>query len=321
MMIKNADHRQNYSPYTSFSRHEWAGLRHDAAVGTAGLDLTKLQGLNEQLSFNEISEVYLPLSSLLHHYIISAKQLHAVTSSLFGDKATKVPYIIGIGGSVAVGKSTTARILQALLSRFPDHPKVDLVTTDGFLHPNRVLEQRGLMKRKGFPESYDMRRLLQFMADVKSGLPEVSAPVYSHLAYDILPGEAQVIRQPDILIVEGLNVLQVSQHRDKMNAPQVFVSDFFDFSVYVNAEEELISQWYVNRFKLLRETAFQNPQSYFHRYASLSDQEAVQVALQIWREINSVNLQKNILPTKYRAQLILDKGAGHLVEMVHIRKR
>jgi type I pantothenate kinase len=230
-----------------------------------------------------------------------------------------VPYVIGIAGSVAVGKSTTARILRALLARWPNHPKVDLITTDGFLYPNRVLEERGLMGRKGFPESYDLRRLVRFMADVKAGQPEVAAPVYSHRTYDILPDELHVVRQPDIMIVEGLNVLETGDgHPGRM--PRTFVSDFFDFSIYVDADEAHVEQWYVDRFLTLRDTVFRDERSYFHRYAGLSTDEAVEVARQIWREINGVNLRENIRPTRERARLILEKGADHSVERVKLWK-
>lgn len=319
-MIGSPFVNHHVSPYISFSREEWAQLRASTPLTLSEAELTKLQGINEKLSIYEVSDIYLPLSRLLNLYVAATQELHKAASAFLGDNTKKVPYIIGIAGSVAVGKSTTARILQALLARWPNHPKVDLVTTDGFLYPNRILEERGLMKRKGFPESYDIRRLIQFMAQVKSGHPEVVAPVYSHLAYDILPDEHQVIRQPDILIVEGLNVLQIPRDDNPRHIPQVFVSDFFDFSIYVDADEEDITKWYVERFKVLRNTAFQNPNSYFHRYASLTDEEANEVALSIWREINSVNLSRNILPTRSRAQLILEKSSDHSVQRVKLRK-
>lgn len=309
-----------YTPYLTISRPEWAALRETAPLTLTEEDMDRLSGLNEQISLQEVVEIYLPLSRLLSLYVAATQELHQATNAFLHTSAPKVPFIIGIAGSVAVGKSTTARILQALLSRWPNHPKVDLVTTDGFLYPNRELEKRGLMKRKGFPESYDIRKLLQFMAMVKSGHPEVKAPVYSHLAYDILPDEEQVICQPDILIVEGLNVLQVSTSDRPDGKPRVYVSDFFDFSIYVDAREEDIFRWYVERFKLLRDTAFQKPESYFRRYADLTDEEAQQVATRLWTEINSVNLRQNILPTRGRARLILEKGQDHTVHRVQLRK-
>jgi type I pantothenate kinase len=285
----------------------------------AEADLAALRGINERVSLDEVADVYLPLSRLLNLYVGATQALHKVTDTFLGNPAAKVPYVVGIGGSVAVGKSTTARILQALLARWPDHPKVDLVTTDGFLYPNRVLESRKLMGRKGFPESYDQRQLVRFMADVKAGRPEVVAPMYSHLAYDILPDRVQVVRQPDIMIVEGLNVLQTGDGRSG-RPPRLFVSDFFDFSIYVDAPEEEIEQWYVERFLTLRETVFRDESSYFHRYASLTIDEAVETARQIWREINGVNLRENIQPTRERAHLVLRKGKDHLVESVKLRK-
>jgi type I pantothenate kinase len=301
-----------HSLYVHFERNGWAALRAATPLTLTEDDLAELQGINEQLSMDEVVAIYLPLSRLLNLYIAATQTLHRATDTFLGRPSAKVPYIIGVAGSVAVGKSTTARVLQALLSRWPDHRKVDLVTTDGFLYPNAVLEARGLMKRKGFPESYDQRALLTFIAEVKSGKPEVAAPVYSHLSYDIVPGEAALVRQPDILILEGLNVLQVGA--------RLSVSDFFDFSIYLDADEPLLKSWYIQRFLRLRETAFKNPASYFRHYAELPEARAVEIAGQIWDEINGRNLRENILPTRERATLILTKGDGHRIERVRLRK-
>lgn len=306
------------SRYTNFSRAEWARLRDATPLTLSEADLTELQGLNEQLSMREVEEVYLPLSRLLNLHVAATRELERVTDRFLGKTVAPNPYILGVAGSVAVGKSTTARVLRALLARWPDHPRVDLVTTDGFLHPNRVLEQRGLMARKGFPESYDRRRLVRFVADLKAGVAEVTAPVYSHLVYDILPGEMQVVRQPDILILEGLTVLDGADVRSVDDS--LFVSDHFDFSIYVDAPESHIREWFLQRFRRLRETAFRDPKSYFGKYAELSEEEAQAFAGKVWEEINGVNLRENILPTRERAHLILEKGPDHAVGRVRLRR-
>jgi type I pantothenate kinase len=308
------------SRYITFSREEWSRLRAATPLTLTEEDLVTLRGINENVSLDEVADIYLPLSRLLNLYVAASQSLYTVTDTFLGKPAAKVPYVVAIAGSVAVGKSTTARILQALLARWPNHPKVDLVPTDGFLYPNRVLEERGLMHRKGFPESYDLRRLVQFMVAIKAGEPEVTAPVYSHLAYDILPGVVNVVRQPDIMILEGLNVLQTSDGHPGGRPPRLFVSDFIDFSIYVDADENDIEQWYIERFLKLRDTRFRDPASYFHKYASLGYEESVEVARQIWREINWVNLRENILPTRERAHLILEKGPDHSVQRVRLRK-
>jgi type I pantothenate kinase len=307
------------SPYVRFTRDEWARLRAATPLTLTEGDLEQLRGINERIALDEVADIYLALSRLLNLYVAAIQNLHRVSDTFLGSPAAKVPYVIAVAGSVAVGKSTTARILQALLARWPDHPQVDLVTTDGFLFPNETLEERGLMDRKGFPESYDLRRLVRFLADVKSGRPEVRAPVYSHLTYDIVPGDEQVVRHPDIVIIEGLTVLQAGDGREG-RPPQLFVSDFFDFSIYVDADETDIEQWYLERFLTLRETAFTDERSFFHHFAALSEDEAMQVARQIWRSINGANLHENILPTRERARLILEKAPDHSVRAVRLRK-
>ena len=303
----------------TFSRNEWARLRATTPMTLIDDDLKTLRGINEYVSLEEVADVYLPMSRLLNLYVAAAQGLHNVTDRFLGKPARPVPYIVGIAGSVAVGKSTFARILRALLARWPNHPKVDLVTTDGFLYPNRVLEERGLMNRKGFPESYDLRRLMRFMAELKSGADEVRAPVYSHLVYDIVPDKEAVVAQPDIVLVEGLNVLQTPDSARRRSI-RTFVSDFFDFSIYLDADEHDVEEWYVARFLTLRDTAFRDPRSYFRRYADLSTEEAVTTARRIWAEINGLNLRENIRPTRNRARLILRKAADHAVREVRLRK-
>ncbi len=302
------------SPYVELQRDQWRELRRSTPLPLTAEELDGLRGLGEQIDLTEVAEVYLPLSRLINLQVAARQRLYEATTTFLGEDAhgTKVPFIIGIAGSVAVGKSTTARILRTLLARWPDHPRVDLVTTDGFLHPRAELVRRGLMHRKGFPESYDRRALLRFVTEVKSGAEEVRAPVYSHLAYDILPGEEQVVRRPDILILEGLNVLQPG--------PRLTVSDLFDFSIYVDAHTADIEQWYVERFLKLRHTAFADPASHFHHFAGLPDDEARAEARHLWKTINEPNLVENIRPTRPRATLVLRKDCDHSINRVRLRK-
>jgi type I pantothenate kinase len=307
---------QDFSPYLRFTRSEWASLRADTPLTLTDDDLGKLHSINDPISMEDVSEIYLPLSRLLSLYVAATQGLFEATKSFLGANGGKTPYVVGIAGSVSAGKSTTSRVLRTLLSRWPHTPKVDLVTTDGFLHPNEVLLANGLMERKGFPESYDTAKLLRFVAAVKAGERAVAAPVYSHLAYDVVPDQQMIVDRPDILILEGLNVLAAN----KSGAEISFVSDFFDFSIYLHAEESDLESWYVTRFMHLRQTAFRNPDSYFHKYASLSDQNAIQIALSIWRNINLKNLRENIAPTKGRASLILTKDQTHRIKEVALRK-
>ena len=308
-----------HSPYMQFSRKQWAKLRNTEPLPPIEQQLPRLQGINEELSLNEIEEIYLPLSRLINFYVHLNIKRQTVLDQFLGASSPHIPYIISIAGSVAVGKSTTARVLQELLKSRSEYNKVELVTTDGFLHPNAVLQQKGLMKRKGFPESYDIRSLLRFVSDIKSGIPCVTAPVYSHLIYDIVPNKTQKIEQPDIVILEGLNVLQSGM--DYPHEPhQVFVSDFVDFSIYVDASEQNLQTWYIERFLKLRQSAFNDPESYFHNYAQLDEHDSITLAEQVWREINLCNLHKNILPTRERANLILMKGNCHEVESIKLRK-
>jgi type I pantothenate kinase len=317
MMEQRTD--DGLSPYRVFSRAEWAELRADTPMTLAPEEVTRVRSLHDRLDMKEVEDIYLPLSRLLSLYVAATQRLFRAQQGFLGTEDSKLPYIIGVAGSVAVGKSTTARVLQALLARWPNVPKVDLITTDGFLYPNAILAREGLMERKGFPESYDVSALLAFLTDVKAGKPRVSAPVYSHLTYDIVAGETVTIDRPDILILEGLNVLQPRElPKDGKFVP--FVSDFFDFSIYIDADEELIHSWYIKRFMRLRETAFRDPQSFFHRYAALSEDSARSIAEGLWANINLRNLRENILPTRPRADLILRKGDHHLVEEVALRK-
>lgn len=300
--------------FERFDRAEWASLRAQTPLTIHEKDVEALRGINERLDLDEVTAVYLPLTRLLNLYVSATQNLHRVSTTFLGTIAPKLPYVIGIAGSVAVGKSTLARLLQALLSRWPEHPRVELVTTDGFLYSNAELKERGIMDRKGFPESYDTRRLLDFLRAVKSGETEVSAPVYSHVIYDVLPDSLEVVHQPDILILEGLNVLQIDSQATE------FVSDYFDFSIYLDAQEPLIKDWFIERFHLLRRTVFQDPASFFQHFADLNEQEATALAGQIWDSINGRNLRENIAPTKGRASLVIEKGADHRVTDVFLRK-
>ena len=311
--------RAQPSPFIELTRAQWQRRRDQTPLTLTARDVERLRGVNDPVSIHEVEAIYLPLSRLLSLHVAAVQELHATTGTFLGRKTPKVPYVIGIAGSVAVGKSTFARLLQVLLARWPGHPRVDLVTTDGFLFPNRVLRARGLMQRKGFPESYDLRRLVRFLADVKSGKPAVQAPVYDHLTYDVLPGRHQVVRQPDILILEGLGVLHTGLAQP-VRGPQVFVSDFFDFSIYVDAEERNIRRWFIERFLTFRKTAFRDPKSFFRQFAELSARDARRVAGEVWQEINGRNLRENILPTRARANLILVKDGNHRVERVLMRR-
>jgi type I pantothenate kinase len=307
------------SPYHVFSRAEWATRREDTPMTLTRDEVTRLRSMHDRLDMAEVEEIYLPVSRLLSMYVAATQRLFRAQSRFLGTEDAKMPYIIGIGGSVAVGKSTTSRVLQALLARWPNVPKVDLVTTDGFLFPNAILERENLMEKKGFPESYDIAALLRFLSDIKAGRHPVRAPVYSHLVYDVVPNLWIEIDRPDILIIEGLNVLQAAAlPRHPSGIP--FVSDYFDFSVYIEAEDDVLQRWYVSRFLALRGTAFSDPKSYFHRYAKLTDEEAVATATSIWARINLINLHQNIRPTSQRADLILTKGENHRVENVALRK-
>ena len=300
--------------YLKFDREQWSLLRAQTPLTLSEKELEALRGINDRIDLDEVATIYLPLTRLLNLYVAATQNLHRVSATFLGTMAPKMPYVIGIAGSVAVGKSTSARLLQALLMRWPEHPRVELITTDGFLYPNAVLEERGLMNRKGFPESYDTKRLLQFVRDVKTGTPEVSAPVYNHVIYDVMADQEEIVHQPDILIIEGLNVLQVGSDNTE------FVSDYFDFSIYIDAREIDIEAWFTERFQTLRKTVFQDPNSFFRRFADLTQEQAIALAHEIWTGINGKNLKENIQPTRARASLVIEKGADHKVSAVHLRK-
>jgi len=303
------------SPFVEISRADWAALGRSTELPLTEQEISQIRGLGDFLDLKEVRDVYLPLSRLLNLYVTEAQRLHSVTSEFLGERAKRTPFIIGVAGSVAVGKSTVARLLKEMLSRWPSTPRVELVTTDGFLYPNAELERRNLMHRKGFPESYDRLALLKFVADIKSGVERVTAPVYSHLSYDIVPGAEVIVESPDVVIVEGLNVLQ-----PPVMGQEVALSDYFDFKIYVDADVESVTKWFIGRFEQLREGAFTNPKSYFHRYAEMPFEQALARANEIWLTINLPNLIENIQPTRSRATLVLQKGSDHVVQSVLLRK-
>ena len=303
------------SPFVEISRADWAALGRSTELPLTEQEISQIRGLGDFLDLKEVRDVYLPLSRLLNLYVTEAQRLHSVTSEFMGERAKRTPFIIGVAGSVAVGKSTVARLLKEMLSRWPSTPRVELITTDGFLYPNAELERRNLMHRKGFPESYDRLALLKFVADIKSGVERVSAPVYSHLSYDIVPGAEAIVESPDVVIVEGLNVLQ-----PPVMGQEVALSDYFDFKIYVDADVANVTKWFLGRFEKLREGAFTNPKSYFHKYAEMPFEEALERAIEIWNTINLPNLIENIQPTRSRATLVLQKGSEHAVQSVLLRK-
>lgn len=307
---------EHLTPFLNFNRQQWSELRKSVPLKLTEQDLKPLLGFNEELSLDEVSTIYLPLARLINYYIEENLRRQTVLKRFLGGHNPKVPYIISIAGSVSVGKSTSARILQSLLANWPQTRKVDLITTDGFLYPLEILQKKNLLQKKGFPVSYDTQRLIRFLADIKSGKRNVQAPIYSHLTYDIIPDQFDTVDQPDILILEGLNVLQIGSNKSN----QLFVSDFVDFSIFVDADEEQLKEWYIKRFLKFRRSAFTDPNSYFKHFANLSEQEAIETASQIWDNINGLNLRQNILPTRERANLILKKGANHKVELVKLKK-
>ena len=314
-----AVHERPETPFLTLGREHWAALAASTPLPLTEEDIARVRGLGDPIDLIEVDTIYRPLSRLLDLYSESIGRLHDATSGFLGERATRTPFVIGIAGSVAVGKSTTARVLRELMARWPGSPRVELVTTDGFLYPNAVLEERGLLQRKGFPESYNRRALRSFIWEVKSGVAEVTAPVYSHITYDIVPDAVITVRQPDVLIIEGLNVLAPPYRRAEGGFSHA-VSDYFDVSIYVDADQSDVRRWYIERFLELRRTAFLREDSYFHTYASLSDEDAVARAGQIWDTINAPNLVRNIAPTRSRATIILRKGADHAIESVSLRK-
>lgn len=318
--MKKPAYDVTFSPFRGFSREEWSKLEEHPMFPVSDIDLTKLQAMNEPLTLDEMEQVYMPMVRLLEIHITHHRRLHNEIDEFFKKESRPIPYIIGIAGSVAAGKSTTARVLQKLLSMTPQKPRVELVTTDGFLYSNAELEKRGIMNRKGFPESYDAKKLLAFLSSAKSGQSTLETPVYSHFYYDIIPDEVQTFDLPDILIVEGINVLQVSNNGKFTKKRKVFVSDFFDYSIYVDASEKDLLKWYLDRFLTLQKTAFANPDSYFYQYSTWSKDKLLKFANEVWEEINLPNLTENILPTRFRANLIIEKGSEHRIRGIRIRK-